>query len=458
MRTAAAVAATASLLLACASCSSRPAALKGAPDGTYQGHATYRGTRLGFSVRFRSDNDTLRAYFNSDDMLLLGQPLDSVRYARPRIRFVTSGDHPLAFSGVVAGDSIVGEANAPPVPGVIDSAAAAGAERVRFTLRHAIVPPPPYATERVTFASSDSVRLEGTVYLPPAMPHTSPGVVILQGSSSNLRHEYRFYADHFARAGFAVLVFDKRGKGESTGDYGTATYDDLANDAAAAVKCLRAQAQVVSARVGVWGLSQGAFITPRVAARVDSLAFVVAVSPPGMTIGETAAYQDSVRLMQGGFGNEQAQKAAALDRLILAWLSQRRGREVVERELEHVADTPWRRASSLPHHLPHGETLEGWYWRGRTLDPLPGWRALKAPALVVFGAADELLPAGASATNIARALAEGGNRDHTVKQFPAANHVLLTLPLVAGGAWDWPRVAPGYLDLVTQWMTAHVKP
>jgi len=253
-------------------------------------------------------------------------------------------------------------------------------------------------------------------------------------------------------------VFDKRGKGESTGDYGTATYDDLANDAAAAVRCLRAQEQVVSARVGLWGLSQGAFLAPMVAARVDSLAFVVAVSPPGMPTGETSAYQDSVRLVQAGFGLEHAQQAAALDRLILAWLQARRGRDVVERELERVADTPWRRASSLPHRLPHGETLEGWYWRGRTRDPLPAWRALRAPALIVFGAADELLPAGASATSIERALAQGGNADHAMKTFPAANHVLKTLPLVAGGAWDWPRVAPGYLDLVTKWMTAHVKP
>src|SRR5262249_408323 len=76
-------------------------------------------------------------------------------------------------------------------------------------------------------------------------------------------------------------------------------------------------------------------------------------------------------------------------------------------------------------------------------------RGLKARALVVFGAADELLPAGASAANIERALVQGGDVDHTVKTFPAANHVLLTLPLVAGGAWDWPRAAPGYLDLVT---------
>src|SRR5262249_15283012 len=256
MRIDAAVAA--SLLLVCTSCSSGPAALEGAPDGIYQGHATYRGANLEFSLHFRRDGDPLRASLNIPDVLLLGQPLDSVRYDRPRLRFVTAGDHPLTFTGVVAGDSIVGTASVPAVPGVIDPAAAASAP-VRFSLRHAIVPPPPYATQRVTFPSSDSVRLEGTVYLPAAMPHTLPGVVILQGSSSNLRHEYRFHADHFARAGFAVLVFDKRGKGESTGDYGAATYDDLADDAAAAVRCLRAQEQVVSSRVGVWGLSQGAF-------------------------------------------------------------------------------------------------------------------------------------------------------------------------------------------------------
>src|SRR5262249_1191034 len=159
-----------------------------------------------FSVRFRSDGDMLRAYFDSPDLLLLGQPLDSVRYERPRIRFTTTDDHPLTFEGTVAGDSIMGTAAVPPVPALLRLAAAAGSRPRRFTLRHSSVPPPPCATQRVTFPSSDSVRLGGTVYLPAAMPHTLPGVVILQGSSSNLRHEYRFHADHFARAGFAVLV------------------------------------------------------------------------------------------------------------------------------------------------------------------------------------------------------------------------------------------------------------
>ena len=442
------------LIAAPLACAQPPAGLRRARDGAYRGVAVYRGARLPFGVHFRGDGDTLRAFFDSADLMILGQPLELVSYEPPRVAFTTADDHPVRFEGVVAGDSIVGSAAVGAVPGVV---AAGDTARMRFSLQWTLEPAPPYDTRRVHFMSGD-VELGGTVYLPPDGPHTLPGVVILQGSSANLRHEYRFYADHFARAGFAVLVFDKRGHGESEGDYGAATYDDLARDAAAALAKLRAEPAVAPARVGLWGLSQGAMLAPMVAASAESLAFVVAVSAPGIPIGLASAYQDSVRLKQAGFGVAQAESAAVLDRRLLDWLRSARGGEPLAAELARVADTPWRRASAIPAQLPSPPALDGWYWRGRLLDPLPAWRALRVPALVVFGEADELLPAAPSAANIGRALREGRNQDHTLKTFPAANHVLRTLPLVAGGEWDWPRAAPGYLDLMTDWMRAHARP
>ena len=442
------------LLLVSTGCSSHAAPPR-APEGTWQGQIAWRGTSLECSVRFRSDGDSLRAWFNSPDLLLLGMPLDSVRFKQGRIRFKTIDDHPIAFEGTVTGDLITGTVRIGAVPGVVESGT--GGDRPRFTLRRTVVLPPPYALERVTFRS-DSVELGGTVYLPEARPHTLPGVVILQGSSANLRDAYHFYADHFARTGFAVLVFDKRGHGVSKGDYDDATYADLERDATAALATLRAEPQVVPSRVGLWGLSQGAMMAPMVAAHAESLAFVVAVSAPGLSIGLCSAYQDSVRVRDAGFGVTQAESAAVLDRRLLDWLRAGHHDGPLEAELRRLERSSWRRASSIPARLPQAPVLEGWYWRGRTLDPLPSWRALRVPALVVFGAADELLPAAASAANIGRALEAGGSRDHTLKTFPAANHVLRTLPLVAGGAWDWPRAAPGYLDLMTEWMKAHARP
>ena len=57
--------------------------------------------------------------------------------------------------------------------------------------------------------------------------------------------------------------------------------------------------------------------------------------------------------------------------------------------------------------------------------------------------------------DLERALRDGGNPDATVRVFPGANHVLRRLPLMSGGAWDWPRAAPGYLELITRWIIDH---
>ena len=423
--------------------------------GTWSGRAVLRAAPLDFSVRFFRQHDTLRATFSSPDLLILEQPLALVRLEGASVAFSTPDDYPIHFHGTLEGGRIRGGADVPAVPGVTESRRAAGGSGLEFELHRAARETAHYVSREVRLASGGA-QLAGTLLLPPA-PATArvPGIVILQGSSTNLRREYRFYADHFARAGLAVLTFDKRGTGESSGDYGAATYDDLADDAAAAVRLLRRQPEVDSARVGIWGLSQGAFISPLVAQRVSSLAFIVAVSPPGVTIGESAAYQDSVRLIAKNFSAADASRAAELNRRACEWLRTGLSRGELDRELAATSGQPWRRASSLPVRLPAGSSLGGWYWRGRTVDPIPAWRALRTPVLIVFGAADELLPAPVSAARIQAALHDGGNRDATVRVFPAANHVLRRLPLVAGGKWDWPRAAPGYLDGITTWIAAH---
>jgi dienelactone hydrolase len=420
--------------------------------GSWRGTAVFRGARLDFSVRFTRQRDTLRATLSSPDLLLLDQPLDGVAFDGRYVRFSTPDEQPIRFDGVLRGDEIRGGAPVPAVPGIVERRENSG---LGFTLRRAgDGAPPPYSSTEVTFPG-EGVRLAGTL-LVPRRPGPHAGVVILQGSSGNLRREYRFYADHFARAGLAVLTFDKRGRGESTGSYGAATYDDLAADAAAAVRFLRTRVGVDSPRVGTWGLSQGGFITPWVAARVP-LAFVVAVSAPGMPIARSAAYQDSLRVAAAGLSAADAARAAALNRQLAAWLRTGAGEDELSEALAASSGEAWRRASALPARLPTGEALRGWYWRGRTVDPLPAWHALRPPALLVFGAADELVPAPESAARITRALREGGNRDVTVRVYPAANHVIRRLPLAAGGAWDWPRAAPGYLDGVTAWMVARTR-
>jgi pimeloyl-ACP methyl ester carboxylesterase len=420
--------------------------------GAWNGSAWFQGSRLDFGVRFQREAGALRATMSSPDLLLLDQPLVDVTGDGRQVRFMTPDESPLHFEGTLVGDSLRGTASVPAVPRVVNK----GSAPLVFALgRSAPQTALPYTTKEVSFANG-AVRLAGTLFVPTKGENPHAGVVLLQGSSTNLRREYLFYADHFARAGLAVLTFDKRGTGESTGDYGAATYEVLAEDAAAAVECLRGQAGVDKERVGIWGLSQGAFIAPLVAARIP-LRFIVAVSAPGTPIGESAAYQDSMRLTSGGFDSADITRAMSLNRRLLEWLRTGEGKAELGALLAEAADSPWRRASSLPARLPSGAALEGWYWRGRMLDPAPWWRAVHVPVLAVYGAADELVPAKKSAGRIERELHRAKNPDVRVRVFPAANHVLRTLPLVAGGKWDWPRASPGYMDLVTDWMLEHVE-
>ena len=64
-------------------------------------------------------------------------------------------------------------------------------------------------------------------------------------------------ADALSRSGIAVLRYDKRGVGGSTGDYDAATTVDFTSDAEAAVTWLKTQPEIDPHRVGVLGHSEG---------------------------------------------------------------------------------------------------------------------------------------------------------------------------------------------------------
>jgi alpha/beta superfamily hydrolase len=82
-------------------------------------------------------------------------------------------------------------------------------------------------------------------------------------------------ATEFAARGIAALVYDKRGTGQSTGDWRTSPFEALAEDAAAGVANLRNRPDIASSLVGIWGGSEGGWIAPAVAARDSQIAFVI---------------------------------------------------------------------------------------------------------------------------------------------------------------------------------------
>jgi hypothetical protein len=153
--------------------------------------------------------------------------------------------------------------------------------------------------ETITFQNGD-VTLAGTLDL-PAGEGPFPAIVTIHGSPPLTRNDiYNLRISHFfVQHGFAVLRYDKRGAGESTGEYpavgvenGKAALNDLANDALTGVEFLKNHDLIDPDMIGLAGHSQAGWIIPLAASKSPDVAFVIVSSGPTCSIGQEIYYSD----------------------------------------------------------------------------------------------------------------------------------------------------------------------
>jgi dipeptidyl aminopeptidase/acylaminoacyl peptidase len=153
--------------------------------------------------------------------------------------------------------------------------------------------------ETVTFQNGD-VTLAGTLDL-PAGEGPFPAIVTIHGSPPLTRNDiYNLRISHFfVQHGYAVLRYDKRGAGESTGKYpdvgvetGEAALNDLADDALAGVEFLKNHDLIDSDMIGLAGHSQAGWIIPLAASKSPDVAFMIISSGPTSTVGQEIYYSD----------------------------------------------------------------------------------------------------------------------------------------------------------------------
>ena len=153
------------------------------------------------------------------------------------------------------------------------------------------------------FFTSGSVQLSYRLDVPP---HTAPVPAVVFGHGSGLQTKASCraagMADRFLARGYATLCFDKRGVGESSGQFvnpvpanSFAVFEDLAADMAAGVEFLRARPEIDPNRIGLAGVSQAGWIVPIAAAKTQP-AFMVLVVAPTVSLGLEHFYSSIVEL------------------------------------------------------------------------------------------------------------------------------------------------------------------
>jgi pimeloyl-ACP methyl ester carboxylesterase len=441
-------------------------------DGDWTGALmTPGGVKLRLALHVTSTSDATKAKLDSLDQGVMGLLVSGLSRDGEQVRF----EVPLvggAFEGVLAADgkTLAGTWRQLGHPmTLIFSHLAPGAAEPALNRPQTPHPPFPYRSEPVVFDNTKAhVSLAGTLTLPPGKG-PFPAVVLIAGSGPHGRDELIFghrpflvLADYLTRHGIAVLRYDKRGIGESTGDYATATSLDFAQDADAAVTWLAGQPGIDPRQVGLIGHSEGGLIAPMVAARDPSVAFLVLLAGPGVDGARVLAEQG--RLISKAMGAKAAEiaRSSALRETAIAIVRDEADPATRAAKLKAAVT-----AYGAAHHLSKAD-LEGleaqyapidsdWFRVFFTYDPAPTLRTLHIPILALIGEKDLQVPPDQNIPALRAALASDPKA--TVAELPGLNHLFQMA--VTGGVGEYGEIAetmaPSVLARVTDWILAATK-
>ncbi|MGA7397673.1 MAG: alpha/beta fold hydrolase, partial [Solirubrobacterales bacterium] len=180
----------------------------------------------------------------------------------------------------------------------------------------------PYVIEDVEFPSADGGHTLSGTFTTPRGDGPFPAAVLVSGSGPQDRDEtvfghkpFRVLADHLTKAGIAVLRFDDRGVGRSTGVFATATSHDFAADVGSAVDFLATKADSANlSTVGLIGHSEGGLIAPMVAVARGDVAFIVLLAGPGLPGRDVLLGQQEAISRSNGVSEETIEQRLARSR------------------------------------------------------------------------------------------------------------------------------------------------
>ncbi|MGG1684615.1 alpha/beta hydrolase family protein [Pseudalkalibacillus sp. NRS-1564] len=143
--------------------------------------------------------------------------------------------------------------------------------------------------------------LSATLTLPSNSEEKYPVIVMIHGSGPVDRDEnakslkinaFKEFTTILTSEGYATLRYDKRGIGESRGDYYKTGYYDLIDDAVDVVKFAKSHESIDEERIYLLAHSEGCLVSPVVHTRTTVQGMIL-LSPSAEPLAETTAWQRS---------------------------------------------------------------------------------------------------------------------------------------------------------------------
>jgi pimeloyl-ACP methyl ester carboxylesterase len=329
--------------------------------------------------------------------------------------------------------------------------------------------PFPYKSEEVKFINPETGdTLAGTLTLPDEAGLFT-AVILVTGSGPQNRNEellghkpFFVLADYLTRNGIAVLRYDDRGIGESTGDFRSATSEDFAEDALAAVEYLKTRNGIN--KIGVAGHSEGGIIAPMAAVKSEDVDFIVLMAGTGIRGDSILMLQTELIMRASGSDEATISRDMEIYRQIYSILVSDNDDKAIEQDLSAILGDSYKYLTEEEKvevgtkeqmiEMQLNVLLGKWFRYFIKYDPYPSLTKVKCPVLAINGEKDLQVPPIENLSAIEKALKEGGNKNYKIVEMPGLNHLFQKCE--TGSPTEYGKIeetfSPDAMKVISDWI------
>ena len=442
--------------------------------GQWNGVLKVQGIQLSLIFNVTKSDNGYSSTMDSPDQGAIGIPVTNTTFENSKIKFEVTNAK-IEYNGELKKNEFVGtfKQAGQEFPMILSRKAL---EKEILKRPQEPLKPYPYYSEDVTFQNTKTnISLSGTLTF-PKKDGLFPAVILISGSGPQNRDEEVFghkpflvISDYLTKNGIAVLRYDERGVGQSTGNFKPATSADFATDVESAIAYLQTRKEINKKKIGLVGHSEGGLIATMVASTSKDVSFIVLLAGTGIQGDKLLLLQQKLIAKANGVSETDIKKSIKTNEKLFEMVIKSNDVNKLKTDLTSSINKTFKNGTSLE--IPNGMTKEEfisiqvnqisspWMQYFIKFNPATILEKIKCPVLAVNGEKDLQVPPKENLTAIKNALKIGGNNNVTIKEFPNLNHLFQEcetgLPSEYGAIEQ--TFSPIVLTEITNWILNQVR-
>jgi pimeloyl-ACP methyl ester carboxylesterase len=308
--------------------------------------------------------------------------------------------------------------------------------------------------EKFVFPSGD-FNVVGELRIPSG-EQKYPLVIMVHGDGPAYRTFFFVLKECFLESGYATLMWDKPGYGQSEGEFSQShLMAERAEILLNAIDSIKNHPRIDSERIGVWGISQAGYVIPMALPKTLDISFMIMVGCPGEDGIRQTAYFIRRQLEFEGVPEEEARQAEK--HFIQLYYA-----ETFEEYIQHARplyDNPVQRELGCVSALwdetnwkPRSPEEEAFY------NPIDIIEKVTIPVLAFFGEKDTQVNPIQGVEAYKKALTKAGNTNFSVELISNADHNIILCETGSmkernnRSSKEWQNYAPEYLEMMQEWL------